>query len=138
MCLKYDEKARIAEYQYFRSDEAEEAERLGIDTELAALDAKLRSGGYVFHRACAILSFACVGSKRCRGHVLDQLKLQGSGISGKYGRQVTSLLCVPFHAANEYSLLFLPTVIKVGLNEFASLLSDGPQKTQIANYITEI
>ena len=83
LCLKYDEKARIAEYQYFRSDKAEEAESLGIDTELTALNAKLRSGGDVFHRACAILSFSCVGSKRCRGHVMDQLKLQGSGISGK-------------------------------------------------------
>jgi len=108
--MKYDEKARIAEYQYFRSDEAEEAEKMGVDVELAALDAKLRGGGGVFHRSCAILSFACVGSKRCRGHVMDQLKLQGSGIS----------------------------VIKVGLNEFATLLSDGSQKSQIEHYITEI
>lgn len=110
LCLKFDEKARIAEYQYFRSDEAEEAEQLGIDVELAALNAKLRGGGDVFHRSCAILSFACVGSKRCHGHVMDQLKLQGSGIS----------------------------VIKVGLIDFASLLSDAPQKSQIEHYITEI
>lgn len=73
----------MAEYQYFRSDEAEEAEQLGIDVELSALDAKLRGGGGTCHRSCAILSFACIGSKRCRGHVMDQLKLQGSGISGK-------------------------------------------------------
>lgn len=53
-----------------------------MDVELGALGAKLRSGGDVFHRSCAILSFACVGSKRCRGHVMDQLKLQGSGICG--------------------------------------------------------
>ena len=85
LCLKYDEKARIAEYQYFRSDDAEEAEQLGIDVELAGLDAKLRGGGDLFHRCCAILAFACVGSKRCRGHIMDQLKLQGSGISGKLG-----------------------------------------------------
>ena len=84
LCLKYDEKARIAEYQYFRSDDAEEAERLGIDVEFAALAAKLRGGGDVFHRSCAILSFAIVGSKRCRGHVMDQLKLQGSGMSGEF------------------------------------------------------
>ncbi len=56
---------------------------MGVDIELAALGAKLRGGGDVFHRSCAILSFACVGSKRCRGHVMDQLKLQGSGISGE-------------------------------------------------------
>ena len=96
LCLKYDEKARIAEYQYYRSDEAEEAERLGADVELAALDAKLRGGGDTFHRSCAILSFACVGSKRCRGHVMDQLKLQGSGISGELNFNacsVTLFLC---------------------------------------------
>ena len=84
LCLKYDEKARIAEYQYFRSDDAEEAEQLGMDVELAALAAKLRGGGDIFHRSSAILAFACVGSKRCRGHIMDQLKLQGSGMSGKF------------------------------------------------------
>ncbi|KAL7536932.1 hypothetical protein ACHAXR_007487, partial [Thalassiosira sp. AJA248-18] len=110
LCLKYDEKARIAEYQYFRSDEAEEAEQMGIDVEFSALDAKLRGGGDMFHRSCAVLAFACEGSKRCRGHVMDQLKLQGSGIS----------------------------VIKMGLNEFATLLSEGSQKSQIEHYITEI
>ncbi|KAL3821764.1 hypothetical protein ACHAXA_000263 [Cyclostephanos tholiformis] len=110
LCLKYDERARIAEYQYFRSDEADEAERLGIDVETAALGAKLRGGGDLFHRTCAILSFACVGSKRCRGHVMDQLKLQGAGIS----------------------------VVKMGLNEFASSLGDGSQKSQIEHYIREI
>ena len=88
LCLKYDERARIAEYQYFRSDEADEAERLGIDVETVALGAKLRGGGDLFHRSCAILSFACVGSRRCRGHVMDQLKLQGAGISGEF------LLCL--------------------------------------------
>ncbi|KAK1745498.1 beta-catenin-like protein 1 [Skeletonema marinoi] len=110
LCLKYDEKARIAEYQYFRSDAAEEAEQLGVDVELAALDAKLRGGGDLFHRTCAILSFACVFSKRCHGHVRDQLKMKGSGI----------------------------TVIKEGLTEFAALLADGHQKSQIERFIAEI
>jgi beta-catenin-like protein 1 len=110
LCLKYDEKARIGEYQYFRSDAAEEAEQLGVDIELAALDAKLRGGGDLFHRTCAILSFACVFSKRCHGHVRDQLKMKGSGI----------------------------TVIKEGLTEFAALLADGHQKSQIERFIAEI
>ena len=83
---------------------------MGIDVDLAALAAKLRGGGDIFHRSCAILSFACVGSKRCRGHLLDQLKLQGSGMS----------------------------VIKAGLTEFSSLLSDGDQKLQIEQYTNEI
>ena len=110
LCLKYDEKARIAEYQYFRSDAAEEAEQTGVDIELAALDAKLRGGGDLFHRTCAILSFACVFSKRCHGHVRDQLKMKGSGI----------------------------TVIKEGLIEFSALLADGHQKSQIERFIAEI
>ena len=82
LCLKYDERARIAEYQYYRSDEADEAERLGIDVETAALGAKLRGGVDLFHCSCAILSFACVGSKRCRGHIMEQLKLRAC-ISGE-------------------------------------------------------
>ncbi len=110
LCLKYDEKARIAEYQYFRSDAAEEAEQTGIDIELAALDAKLRGGGDLFHRTCAILSFACVFSKRCHEHVRDQLKMKGSGI----------------------------TVIKEGLTEFAALLADRNQQSQIEHFIAEI
>lgn len=110
LCLKYDEKARIAEYQYYRSDEAEEAEKLGINVETAALGAKLRGGGDMFHRTCAILSFACVGSKRCHAHSMDQAKLQGSGIVS----------------------------IREGLKEFAALLTDGPQKSQIEHYIASI
>jgi beta-catenin-like protein 1 len=110
LCLKYDEKARIAEYQYFKSDEAEDAEELGLDLDVAALSAKLRGGGDIFHRLCAILSFVCVGSTRSHGHVREQLKLQGASI----------------------------TVIKEGLAEFASLLVDGSQKTQIEHYLASI
>lgn len=105
LCLKFDEKARIAEYQYFRSDEAEEAEQAGVDIELAALDAKLRGGGDMFHRLCAILSFACIGSTRSHGHVRDQLKLQGSGISGEWNLSCGLYSCcsrtnVALHAAS--------------------------------------
>ena len=77
LCLKYDEKARFAKYQYFKSNKAEEAEELGIDVELAALDAKLRGSGGTFHRACTILLFACVRLRRCHGHVMDQLSCKG-------------------------------------------------------------
>ena len=83
LCLKYDEKARIAEYQYFRSEEAEDAEELGLDVDVAGLSAKLRGGGDIFHRLCAILSFVCIGSSRSHGHVREQLKLQGTSISGE-------------------------------------------------------
>jgi hypothetical protein len=138
LCVKYDEKARIAEYQYFRSDEAEEDEQLGINVETAALGAKLRGGGDMFHRTCAILSFACVGSKRCHAHSFDQLKLQGSGISG----MSFPCVCLVAHASCHVSLIEqifgINTVIKDGLSEFATLLRDGTQKLQIEHYINSI
>jgi hypothetical protein len=109
LCVKYDEKARIAEYQYFRSDEAEEAEQLGINVETAALGAKLRGGGDTFHRTCAILSFACVGSKRCHAHSLDQMKLQGSGISGKS----FPCVCIVAHASCHVSPILQLTLIQL-------------------------
>ena len=112
LCLKHDERARLAEYQFYRGDGAEDAELLGgaEAVDMAALSAKLRGGGDAFHRCCAILGFACVGSRRCRGHVMDQLKLKGSGI----------------------------TVIKDGLAEIAGLLSEGAQRAQIEGYINEL
>ena len=84
LCLKYDEKARIAEYQYFKSDEADDAEKFGLDLDVAALSAKLRGGGDVFHRLAAIISFVCIGSTRSHVHVREQLKLQGTSISGEF------------------------------------------------------
>jgi hypothetical protein len=147
--LKYDKRARIAEYQYYRSDEADEAERLGIDVETAALGAKLRGGGDLFHRSCAILSFACVGSRRCRGHVMDQLKIQGAGISSELFFLCPTLTFVA-SCALRVCLLMYPNlweislhrindaVIKMGLIEFASLLDDGSQKSQIDHYIREM
>lgn len=92
LCLKYDERARIAEYQYFKSDEAEDAEELGMDVDVVALSAKLRGGGDIFHRLCAILSFVCVGSTRSHGHVREQLKLQGASISGEFEVMIYAVL----------------------------------------------
>ena len=46
LCLKYDARARLAEYQFYRSDEAEEIEQEGgMDIEVMALNAKLKGGG---------------------------------------------------------------------------------------------
>ena len=91
---KYDEKARISEDQFFRSDEAEDVEQLGLDVDVVTLSAKLRGGGDVFHRLCAILSFACVGSARSHGHVREQLKLQGSSIRGEFTLSTFAMLNV--------------------------------------------
>ena len=110
LCLKYDTKMRHAEYTYYKSDEAEEAEDRGIDVDLAALNAKLIGGGDLFHRMSAILAFAASGSKRCHEHILEQLQMQNSGIG----------------------------LIKDSLEEFANMLDQGSQKNQLQKYTTAI
>ena len=79
LLLKYDQKARLAEYKFYRNTDEDESE----DLELAALHAKLKGGGDLFHRLGAIAAFCCVGSKKCHQQILDQLTLQQSGIGGE-------------------------------------------------------
>jgi len=83
LLLKYDERMRLAELRYYRSDAAEEAEEQGLDLDLAGLNEKLKGGGDLFHCLGAISAFVCVGSKRCHEHLLEQLKVKSSGISCK-------------------------------------------------------
>ena len=110
LCLKYDERSRLAEYQFYRSDEAEELERSGaVDMEIAALHAKLRAGGAdVLHRLCAVAAFAAVGSRRCHEHILGQLETQNAGMG----------------------------VVKEGLSEFVNLVDKGRQQGQLEGYLT--
>ena len=112
LCLKYDERARLAEYQFYRSEGAEELEQTAgaVELELAALNAKLRGGGDIFHRVCALASFALTGSKRCHEHILEQLERQNAGMG----------------------------VIKKALGEFAVLLDDGHQKKQLSGYLAAL
>jgi len=112
LCTKYDTRMRNAEYRYYKSNEAEEAEEEGIvDVDLVALSAKLRGGGDLFHRVGAIVAFAAVGSKRCHQYILEQLRTQNSGIG----------------------------VVKAALEEFASLLDDdSDQRHQLCKYLDAI
>lgn len=80
LCLKYDKKMRKAEYDYYKSDEAEQAEMNGIDVDLAAISAKLQGGGEIFYRLSAIIAYISINSKRCHRCILDQLHTQNSGI----------------------------------------------------------
>ena len=109
MCLKYDSKMRQAEYFYFKSDEAEDAEANGI-VDLAALNAKLEGGGELFYRICAVISFAAAGSKRCHQYLLEQLRTQSSGIG----------------------------LIKAGCEEFISILDEGDHRNQLIKYLESI
>lgn len=111
LALKYDIKMRQAEYEYFKSDEAEEAEESGIDIDFLAMNAKLKGGGDLFHRLAALIGFAATESKRSHKHILEQLRIQNSGI----------------------------TTIKSGMNEFASIITDeGSQKKQLMRYLSAI
>ncbi len=79
LLLEYDERARKAEYEFFRSDIED-----NIDDEqvaLAAFDAKLSGGGDICFRLAAVIAFVCVNSKRCHQKIVLQLKMHESGIS---------------------------------------------------------
>ena len=81
--IKYDKKMRTTELKYFRSEQADLDESEGVDVDLAAWNAKMQGGGDLFFKAGAILSYVMVGSKECCKHISSQLKLKGSGLSGK-------------------------------------------------------
>lgn len=109
LLLSYDQKARKAEYNFYRSDVEEQVEEEET-VQLAALDAKLKGGGDLFHRLGAIAACVCVHSKRCHERILSQLQLQQSGIS----------------------------VVKAALEEFASVSGSGTQKEQLEYYLTKL
>jgi beta-catenin-like protein 1 len=104
--MAYDQKARTAEYKFYRSDVEEQ---LGNEesVQLAALDAKLQGGGDLFHRLGAIAAFLCVSSKECHQQILQKLQAKDSGMG----------------------------LVRVALEEFASVLDDSPQRQQIEGYL---
>jgi len=116
LLLSYDQRARLAEYKFYRSD-VEETIVDGTDdddkdaiVQLAALDAKLAAGGDILHRLAAIAAFCCVGSKTCHQQILTQLHAQQSGIG----------------------------LIREVLEEFVSVLGDSEQKQQLQTYLEQI
>jgi beta-catenin-like protein 1 len=109
LLLEYDERARKAEYTFYRSVEEESLTEEQVA--LAAFDAKLKGGGDIYHRVAAIAAYVCVNSKRCHERVISQLNLQQSGVS----------------------------LLKVALNEFGgSLKSDGRQKQYIDHLLESV
>jgi len=118
LALAYDQKARFAEYKFYRSDLEERLERSNNANndsdddavQLAALEAKLASGGDIFHRLCAIAAFCCVGSKRAHERILSRLHQNESGIS----------------------------LLRDGLQDFVAVLADGEQKRQLLSYLESI
>jgi beta-catenin-like protein 1 len=76
LLLSYDERARKAEFKFYRYNDGDDDE----DDALGALSAKLAGGGDLFHRIGAICAFVSVNSKRSHSHLMQQLTLQKSGI----------------------------------------------------------
>jgi beta-catenin-like protein 1 len=110
LLLYYDEKCRKAEYLFYRSD-VEEVVQDEETIQLAALDAKLKGGGDLFHRLGALAAYLAAHSKRCHERILEQLKLQQSGIS----------------------------LVKSAVEEFLSLLEDDySRREQLNTYLTKI
>jgi len=110
LLLAYDQKARMAEFKFWKSDVEDELSNAEEAVQLAALEAKLRGGGDIFYRLGALAGFCCVGSKRCHEQILAQLALQKSGVA----------------------------VIKAALEEFIAVLGTGPQAEQMQNYYDAI
>ena len=108
LLLGYDQRTRLAEYKFYRSDIEESLVK--EEVELAAMEAKLSGGGDFFHRLGAISAFCCVHSKTCHAHILQQLTLQKSGIG----------------------------IVKTAVEDFISVLEDGNQKVQLISYLERI
>lgn len=109
LLLMYDQKARKAEYNFYRSDVEEQVQEEET-IQLAAMDAKLKGGGELFHRLGAISGFVCVNSKRCHERLLSQLQMQQSGIG----------------------------LVKAAVEEFSNVLGQGEQKDQLVQYLNSI
>mmetsp|Transcript_11917 Transcript_11917/g.18280 ORF Transcript_11917/g.18280 Transcript_11917/m.18280 type:complete len:653 (-) Transcript_11917:161-2119(-) len=77
LLLKYDHKARRAEYNYYRFQESEDE----TENMYNALAAKLEGGGTHFQYCAVICAFCAFHSKAAHTHLLETLQLHQSGIS---------------------------------------------------------
>ena len=102
----YDDKARSAEYKFYRSDIEETLD--GPAVQLAALEAKLSAGGDIFHRVAAIAAFLCAKSKQCHSSLLKLLKEKETGMG----------------------------LVQAGVEEFISVLEKGSvQRKQLEKFL---
>eukprot|EP00536_Pseudo-nitzschia_multiseries_P011582 jgi/Psemu1/206285/e_gw1.404.47.1 len=108
LLLEYDERKRKAEYNFFRSEIEDNLDNDQVA--LASFEAKLNGGGEICYRLAAITAFICVNSKRCHERILQQLKMQQSGVS----------------------------LVKDALSEFAVSLESGGQKRHIENLLGQV
>jgi beta-catenin-like protein 1 len=107
--ILYDQKARMAEYKFFRSDDEESLDDEAV-VQLGALETKLKGGGDLWHRLSAIAAFCCTGSKRCHGRILSQLQAKDLGIG----------------------------LIRDALEEFISVLEKSEQTDRLESYLEHL
>lgn len=106
--ISYDQKARAAEYKFYRSDVEESLGEDAQAIQLAALEAKLSAGGDLFHRLGAICAFLCTQSKQCHKLVLEYLQAKQAGMG----------------------------LVRAAVEEFATILeADSPQRLQLEAYL---
>jgi beta-catenin-like protein 1 len=107
--IVYDDKARTAEYKFFRSDVEDTLE--GPAVKFAALEAKLAAGGDIFHRLAAIAAFLCAHSKQCHTSFLKCVREKEAGMG----------------------------LIQAGVKEFISVIEEGSvQRRQLETYLESI
>ena len=107
--ILYDQKARLAEYKFFRSD-VEESMDDEAAVQLGALETKLNGGGDLWHRLSAIAAFCCTWSKRCHERILSQLQAKDMGIG----------------------------LIRDALEEFISVLEKSEQTSRLESYLEHL
>jgi len=109
LLLRYDEKARMAEYKYYRYKEDDDDDDNDAPS-LEALEAKLAGGGDMFHRLGSIAAFLCVHSKQCHQTILSKLHQQSSGLG----------------------------LVTDAVKEFLSVLDDANQASTLRQYLEQL
>lgn len=109
LLIEYDQKTRVAEYNFFNSDIEEDLDEAMVP--LAVLEAKMEAGGDVLHRLAAIAAFCCSESKSFHSQIIAELEKKDSGMG----------------------------LIQGALQDFISVLQDGSDaKSQLERWLSEI
>jgi len=108
LCLKYDEKARLAEYDFYREVEDDDMDE--EEATLGALEAKLSAGGDQLHKVVTIAAFCCIGSKKCHEHILNSLEESKASV----------------------------TLISKNLAEFISVLDESHHRDMLKQWVDQI
>ncbi len=134
---KYEQKVRVAEYKFYKSDFEEtivitddENEKEQI-IQMALVDAKLNAGGDIYHRLAAIIAFCCAGSTNCHMYIYNQF--QTSTTATTNGGTTTSSGSGNKSSGTGTGM----TLLYDAITEFITLIPDEniTQKQQLESYL---